>query len=530
MVFSQRKKIYELFFLEEVTASMIVQSFVVQNFLNLDEEEAPKRPKKRPQVEESKKTKRKKTTNTQMIPEDFDAMLQDITNIAIGDAQTTANALISLRDAPLPTQEELQPNLDDFFGEIHERSVSVMLHHMENMAEDFFPRDCGENSSSFDTFNGGSPVQSEDLSLSASNDHPGPSFCSFDEPGPSRGRFVASTPLSCVQKHLKSSIFNQDISSIACIPPEDPNVHQLPEIAEEQENVDDKCSGSNLSQTLPEQPAEQPDIIEEVLHSHEELQVDPITQSPSPKNIEEVTRTTRKRKKIFQIDQITFISSTKLRKLKETSNTTLRCLQARDDIYRGNEGKLFSVPLRKRKAQPLMELFERNCKIQCVPNNFNDILADIMIDPDPNNNLPLEETMATILEDFNHFGNKRATRKRPQIQPEIPLPRETIPVLEIQPPELEIPLNFQEISKECKNFFSNSKNDFTPEGVLFKLQTLWTRKMEPITVNVLLNGITGRMEAARTFMSIMELGKLKKLQLHRNDANLEISDIAPQAA
>uniref|UniRef100_A0A1B0GKE0 Rad21/Rec8-like protein N-terminal domain-containing protein n=2 Tax=Lutzomyia longipalpis TaxID=7200 RepID=A0A1B0GKE0_LUTLO len=566
--------------LEEVLAALKVQSFVLKslNFSeDTDEVQKPvKGAKKRQlQIAASKaRSKRPKLGNSgnagnalQLIEDLDDVPLEDTLNIP-ESSHTVSNELISLREIPsLPTLNQLQPldPLDDFLEEADaDEDISRVL--------DYF---------------GSMNVSSVDTPLGAS------SSTMISLPGPSRRKFATSTPLSMF-KNLCGSMSKQGISSITAmnitmisancnrmqdifegpasqefhgfpetsnalpdaappgqieVKPEPGDVDeippQLPEVPlglesvqgipgedlnpPEVPEVNDRELQENVQE--PQENLPNPAINDEFIAPPDVTEAEELTETPPEVKNEPPKFRGGKKRKILQVDDVKMIPGAKLAKQVESSGKAVNFHRARDMAFRRSQfdKDFISRPLRKRMAEPLMDLFGRNCKIRRVTSDETmDILGEILVGSTLNNNRPSEDVMLPIMEDFNNFGNKRRTRKHQggNIQQDIPLLPEEAPPPVIQAHQ-EVPENFFEIPQEPRNAFPD---DFTEEGVLAKLQNLWSRGRNPITMNTLLGDANGKKEAAKAFMSIMELVKQRKIKLHRNDANLEIIHIAPFAA
>ncbi|XP_055714152.1 uncharacterized protein LOC129808328 [Phlebotomus papatasi] len=310
--------------------------------------------------------------------------------------------------------------------------------------------------------------------------------------GTSRDFLMPRSPLatsSPIPFQVKTSPSNQEVSSIRSLDFAMPNV----------------------------QDAHRPEEIPEIgQRAPEEGQVEP---SGSIPDIEDRTDppAAKKRKKTLAIDDVIVIPNAKIRHQLENYADTMRCSKSKEDIYdfRTADRNLLWKPSRKRLGDPLNDLYNRNCKSRRVEEEFEDILTDILTKGnEANNNM---QDIDTILKDFNDFGNKRATRKRKADTAGI-LPPE-IPPLEMPPPP--VPRDFQEIPPEQTNL-----QEFTKEPVLAKLQVLWQKQKEPVTMECLLDQVTCKKSAARTFMSLLELSKLKKVQLHTKDGSHEIASIS----
>ncbi|XP_055693564.1 uncharacterized protein LOC129795993 [Lutzomyia longipalpis] len=566
--------------LEEVLAALKVQSFVLKslNFSeDTDEVQKPvKGAKKRQlQIAASKaRSKRPKLGNSgnagnalQLIEDLDDVPLEDTLNIP-ESSHTVSNELISLREVPsLPTLNQLQPldPFDDFLEEADaDEDISRVLDYFGSM-----------NVSSVDT-----PLGSSSSTM-------------ISLPGPSRRKFATSTPLSMF-KNFCGSMSKQGISSITAmnitmisancnrmqdifegpasqefhgfpetsnalpdaappgeieVKPEPGDVDeippQLPEVPLELEGVqgipgedlnppevpevNDRELQENVQE--PQENLPNPAINDEFIAPPVVAEVEELTETPPEVKNEPQKFRGGKKRKIQQVDDVKMIPGAKLAKQVESSGKAVNFHRARDMAFRQSQfdKDFISRPLRKRVAEPLMDLFGRNCKIRRVTSDETmDILGEILMGSTLNNNRPSEDVMLPIMEDFNNFGNKRRTRKHQggNIQQDIPLLLEEAPPPVIQAHQ-EVPGNFFEIPQEPRNVF---QDDFTEEGVLTKLQNLWSRGKNPITMNTLLGDANGKKEAAKAFMSIMELVKQRKIKLHRNDANLEIIHIAPFAA
>ncbi|XP_059614601.1 uncharacterized protein LOC132260479 [Phlebotomus argentipes] len=281
---------------------------------------------------------------------------------------------------------------------------------------------------------------------------------------------------------------------------------------------DSPITGLTMIPTLESPESPQTPQTQQSVFQYEEI---PLVASQLPlsppdtvsEDEEEFVPARKRRKKTLKTDKVMRISDTQhLHMLKNFKKRQ----KGRVEIpgFRADRNVL-TRPCRKRNAEPLMDQFSRNCKIRCLEEGFEDFLLDILFkDSDPNNNMPGEEVMGPILEDFNRFGRKKSTRKR---QREFPLP----PAIEefTEPPP--VPRDFQEIPQEHR------ETDWTLQSTLAKLQTHWNMRDVLVSPAVLLNGVVARKDAARAFMSILQLVKLKMVKLHSSDDSLEIRYISP---